>query len=290
MPSENMCNACPNTEYKTLKKKTNRKKRETNADEICKEKGEGTWADPEDCTKYFTCRNLNVAWGEKKKEVCYLGSYFDRTLNQCKWVGEGNYNCDEILGKPSNEVEVKTTNDTTKSKNRQRIFFEKDGVVNKEIEETIIPASSYTCPADSSDSSEFVKCFTCESDARSIPKCKNAPGGSSTVTRCNSKNKKCFSKSVYDSRDVLVSFQRGCASLAELEGNLLEANSNEPRSTSNCVRNPNGTKSCYVYCTSSLCNTVTDIRATNNALTTTNSKCLFIVNFVFVAITSFFYI
>jgi len=87
MPPNNICNKCPTQEYKTLKKKI--RKRRATADEICTEKGEGVWADPSDCTKYYTCRSMSTAWAEKKTETCYTGSYFDQASSQCKWVGQG---------------------------------------------------------------------------------------------------------------------------------------------------------------------------------------------------------
>ena len=84
MPPAKICNSCPSKEYKDMKKKY-RKKR--SADEVCTEKGEGVWADPTDCTKYFVCRSMSTAWAEKKAEVCYTGSYFAN--GGCKWVGQG---------------------------------------------------------------------------------------------------------------------------------------------------------------------------------------------------------
>ena len=94
MPPTNICGTCPTQEYKTLKKKVKRSIRnKRGVEEVCKEKGEGVWADTTDCTKYFTCRSMSTAWAEKKHETCYTGSYFDQQGGQCKWVGVGNSGC-----------------------------------------------------------------------------------------------------------------------------------------------------------------------------------------------------
>jgi hypothetical protein len=86
MPPAKICSSCPNKEYKDVKKKY-RKKR--SADDVCTEKGEGIWGDPNDCTKYYVCRSMSTSWAEKKEETCYTGSYFDPKGGQCKWVGQG---------------------------------------------------------------------------------------------------------------------------------------------------------------------------------------------------------
>lgn len=88
MPPTKICSSCPNKEYKSVKK-ANKKRKRRSADEVCTEKGEGVWADPTDCTKYYVCRSMSTSWAEKKQEVCYTGSYFEPKAGQCKWVGQG---------------------------------------------------------------------------------------------------------------------------------------------------------------------------------------------------------
>jgi hypothetical protein len=178
MPKEDMCPSCPTEEYKEIKKKSQnngrKRRRRRDVSEVCKEKGDGVWADPTDCRKYFVCRSMTTDWAEKKHEMCYVGSYFDEESGaQCKWVGEGNYDCDKILGKDKkgeddvkkedkddeneedddyeDEATAATTitttersggNDQTKM-NPQKIFY----TSNKKRSETMIPESLYTCPA-----------------------------------------------------------------------------------------------------------------------------------------------
>lgn len=50
---------------------------------------------------------MSTAWAEKKHETCYSGSYFDPSGGQCKWVGQGNFNCDTILGKEGDSDDKK---------------------------------------------------------------------------------------------------------------------------------------------------------------------------------------
>ena len=319
MPPPSICQSCPTQEYKTLKKKL-RKRRA--ADEVCTEKGEGVWQDTSDCTKYYTCRSMSTAWAEKKHETCYSGSYFDPKGGQCKWVGQGNYNCDTILGKDAeSESESggkKSKKDdeddaTTKSpggeepsssgggadgesspsslsgtdgiKNRQKIFYELSATNSKQqsaLADGIIPPSLYTCKAEVSveyeSNSDYVKCYSCEADAKSIAKCQETPNANSTlVIWCYAKTQKCFSKALYNTsnKNEIISFTRGCTSVSDMASSTATgADSADTGTTttkappaagstplSNCVQRSSTTKACYIMCDKNLCNTHDDLKS-----------------------------
>jgi hypothetical protein len=293
MPPAGICTSCPTQEYKTLKKK-NRKRRST-PEEVCTEKGEGVWADPTDCTKYFICRSMSTAWAEKKQETCYVGSYFDQKGGQCKWVGQGNYDCNVILGKEDDSKSESKT-ESAKSgdsdsdggesiktgiygiKNRQKIFYDIQASNSKQQPDSMIPPNLYTCPAelnvDYESNADYIKCYSCESDAKNLQKCKGTPNSDSTlVIWCYAKTQKCYSKEVHNTKnEEVISFSRGCASLSDLESGDSSATtttSSPPSSDSgnatkvitNCVQKSNSTKSCYTVCDTHLCNTVTEIKS-----------------------------
>ena len=306
MPPTNICDKCPTTEYKTLKKKTNKKKR--SVDEVCADKGEGVWIDPEDCTKYYTCRSMSTTWAEKKLEVCYVGSYFDTKLGSCKWVGVGNFDCATILGesgeggdkpaqkKKDDKAEEETESDSTATgtdtvRNRQKIFYE--GTSDKQsspfgdLADSIMPRNLYTCKADQKiefDSlTDYVKCYSCESEGKDIEKCKTEPTDSSSIIWCYQRTQSCYSKQLLNTTTTeIVSFSRGCASLTDLEAALQSstdgsqplttlaaarggsARSNGTKTVTNCVFRKDKPKTCYVICDSNLCNNVTDIKSNAN--------------------------
>jgi hypothetical protein len=314
MPPSNICSACPTQEYKTLKKKVKKKR---SVDDVCKEKGEGVHPDPTDCTKYFTCRSMSTAWAEKKQEVCYTGSYFDKAGGQCKWVGVGNYKCEDILektdGDKKDDVERDTESksekesndekdgnsekDDTDVKNRQKIFYEVHA--SKQLADTIIPPNLYTCSADlnaandGSSSGDFIKCFSCDanSNLKNIPKCKSKPSTDTTnVISCNSKTQKCFSKSLFNvsNKNELIAFSRGCASLKDLESTAsnekndasesADSDSSE-ESTKRCIQRTNTTKICFVVCNSHLCNNVEEIKPNGGfMLNGTRINIIFLLN------------
>lgn len=320
MPPTNICDKCPTQEYKTLKKK-NRKRR--SLDEVCTEKGEGIWKDPEDCTKYYICRHLTTTWAEKKHEACYVGSYFDPAANSCKWVG-GSLNCASLVGEGEEEdkptktkkddkkpVDEESESDNTQSsgtegtRNRQKIFY--DGTSDKQTSpfgengDTIMPRNLYTCKADLKlefDSlADYVKCYSCESDAKNIDKCKNAPDDGTSVIWCYQRTQSCYSKSIQNTTtNELISFSRGCASLSDLDAALSNTNDgeqhttaanrvNNPRSNTtntvtNCIVRPNKSKTCYAICDTNLCNNVTDIKSSATATSHFNFKFFFIFNFI----------
>lgn len=251
MPPANICNSCPTQEYKSLKKKY-RKRR--SADDVCKEKGEGVWPDTSDCTKYFICRSMSTAWSEKKHEACYSGSYFDESGGQCKWVGQNNFDCEKILSKSSDDDNNKSTE---KSTSKNEIFGQPDP-------DTVVPAEEYTCtaqPPPPIDTSNNLKCFSCEAEGRNANRCKRVPVDDSSVITCDSRKEKCFSKAVFNTKSKeLVSFSRGCGTLSDLEptGTESENKGNGP----NCYMKPNSmTRVCYELCDKSMCNMQTDLRS-----------------------------
>ena len=289
MPPTNICGTCPTQEYKTLKKKVKKRsiRNKRGLEEVCKEKGEGVWADTTDCTKYFTCRSMSTAWAEKKHETCYTGSYFDQQGGQCKWVGVGNYNCDTILGKDK-ETEEKSSDakpdkeDDSESSsapgslslsNRQKIFYELTATNMKQISDTIMPADQWTCSAVDSveyeSNSDYIKCFSCDADSKNLKNCKSTPGESTSVVWCNSKLQKCYSKALYNTskKEEIISFSRGCASLSDLENShevtvpTSSADSESEGTKTKCVQKANTTKSCFTLCNTHLCNVVTDIKS-----------------------------
>lgn len=312
MPSSNICTSCPTQEYKTLKKKV---KKRRSVEDVCKEKGEGVWPDLSDCTKYYTCRSMSTAWAEKKQETCYTGSYFDQAGGQCKWVGVGNFKCEDILGKSDGEKKEDVERDTeskteskdekdgnsengdTDVKNRQKIFYEVQA--SKQLADTIIPPSLYTCPADinaandGASSGDYIKCFSCDanSNLKNIPKCKNKPSTETTnVISCNSKTQKCFSKSLFNvsNKNELIAFSRGCASLKDLESTAsnekneaaesADSGSNE-EDAKRCIQRTNTTKICFVVCNSHLCNNVEDIKPNGSLkLNGTRITIIFLLN------------
>ena len=234
------------------------KTRRSVAEDICEEKGEGMWADKEDCKKYYVCRSISTAWGEKKEEYCYPGSYFDKAMGQCKWVGEGNFDCVEILAQNAEIDGAKATKN------------EKSGdAEDMSSEPSIVPESKYTCRADSDDGSsdesnpDNAKCFACEAEVDNPQKCNGKPDNQTAETvLCNIKTKKCFSRAVYKkSNNQLESFSRGCASIADLSKNKIAQTSSVGNNRAVCIRDSSKLKTCFVVCESNLCNTITEIKS-----------------------------
>lgn len=276
------------------------------ADETCTEKGEGVWADPSDCTKYFICRSMSTNWAEKKHETCYSGSYFDPSGGQCKWVGQGNFNCDDISGKGSdsdtdkeNPSTKSTKSDSEKTETKTKKKSSSELSVDNKQADTFIPAELYTCKAEPvviESNADNIKCYSCEADSRNINKCKSAPSSDSIVINCASKKQKCFSKAVFSAKNELVSFSRGCASQSDLESSGLSGSAsplssvlttavpNDPRgssssssSSSNCVAKPNSTKACYEICDKNLCNTQSELKSLASKLAGTMNSIVYIV-------------
>jgi hypothetical protein len=272
---------------------------------------------------------MSTSWAEKKQEVCYTGSYFDQKGGQCKWVGVGNFNCDQILGKDENkdkekEEDKKESESTDSAKtdeengdssgssgkdnvrNRQKIFY--DVNASKQESDSIIPPNLYTCSAELTveyeTNSDYIKCYACDADAKSLSKCKNTPNtDSNVVVWCNSKAQKCYSKAVYNTtnknNEEIISYSRGCASLTDLQSSGDQSDSSSKTTTKEpsnanktpnnltCIQRTNVTKTCFVVCDSHLCNTVTDIKASSSSLTG-SSKLLIIL--ILVLICSFIYL
>jgi hypothetical protein len=271
---------------------------------------------------------MSTNWAEKKQEVCYSGSYFDPKGGQCKWVGVGNFNCDQILDKDQTKEEKKEeekkenestdtakidddngdnsgTSGTDTVRNRQKIFYD----VSSKESDSIIPPNLYTCSAeltvDYESNSDFIKCYACDADVKSLSKCKNTPNTDShVVVWCNSKAQKCYSKAIYNTtnknNEEIISYSRGCASLTDLQSSGDQSDSSsktttkEPSSSNSkspnnltCIQRTNVTKTCFVVCDSHLCNTVTEIKASTSSLTG-SSKLLIIL--ILVIICSFIYL
>jgi hypothetical protein len=318
MPPTNICDKCPNTEYKTLKKKTKKKR---SVDEVCTEKGEGVWIDPEDCTKYFTCRSMSTTWAEKKHETCYTGSYFEIKSSSCKWVGIGNFDCATANGdsdtgdsKPAPKKKdespaaaetgesgatVATGTDTVR--NRQKIFYEggdKQSSPFGDLADSIMPRNLYTCKADQRvelDSyTDYVKCYSCDSDAKNLDKCKVVTNDASAIIWCYQRTQSCYTKQLQNTtNNEIISFSRGCASLSDLDAALstsgvahttVPSRVNGPRSNvttsvQNCMNRNNKTKTCYVICDTNLCNNVTEIKSNANINLILNFNYMFF-NFI----------
>lgn len=259
MPPTEVCRSCPNREYKTFPK--NFRKKRSLASEYCKEKGEGTWADPLDCTKYFVCRSLTTSWAEKKHQSCWSGSYFDQTTNSCKWHGKSNFDCEDLKNPPEEKIPEQAF-----SKNIQNPISEAYSAQS----DTIIPPEFYTCRADNSETSEeveihHVKCYSCEGTGKNIKKCKNFAENETNISWC-SKNQKCFVKAQYNmaKKNELSSYSRGCAFLSDLDpakgetvnADLRGSTMASSSQNSNCVIKQNSAiRVCYEVCDEDLCNT-----------------------------------
>ena len=244
---------------------------------------------------------------------CYTGSYFDQVGGQCKWVGVGNYKCEDILGtsesnkkeddkdenklEPINESEIVSA-DKDGVQNRQKIFYEIQA--SKQLSDTIIPPNLYTCPAenvgnDASNNGDLIKCFSCDanSNLKNINKCKRTPNKDSVnIISCNSKNQKCYSKSLFNTtnKNELIAFSRGCASLKDLEQtlndnentNIETLDNNEEENITRCIQRTNTTKTCFIVCNKQLCNTVEEIKSNfSNSLTGTNKYIFFTLLFFY---------
>lgn len=240
---------------------------------MCEEKGEGIWPDTEDCKKYYICRSIATAWGEKKEELCYPGSYFDKAASQCKWVGEGNYDCKDILAQNKEQDGVKTKNDKNDSED------------NSNSEPSIVPESKYTCRADTEEDYEsnpdYIKCFSCEAEVDNPQKCNGRPDNQTSETVwCNTRQKRCFSKAVYKkANNALESFSRGCASVGELSKNKASGTLGNNRAA--CVRDGK-TKSCFVMCDSNYCNTITEIKSGSVRSTSTINKLILVLSLLII--------
>lgn len=160
------------------------------------------------------------------------------------------------------------------------------------MKDTIIPADLYTCRAEPEvpleQNPDYIKCHSCEAESpKTVGKCKNPPKGDST-TWCNVKNQqKCFSKAVYKEagkRSELVSFTRGCATLADLD--LKSSSSDDangdaaPPPTSakstSCVKK-SSSQICYETCEKSLCNTNSELKSSSGNSNLAGTSMLFIV-------------
>lgn len=198
-------------------------------------------------------------------------------MGQCKWVGEGNFDCTDILAQ-----NAEADGGANKSKN------EKSDTDEANSEPSIIPESKYTCKADKEDDYEtnpdYAKCFSCEAEIDNPQKCSSKPDNqSSESVWCNIKNKKCFSRAVYKkSTNVLESFSRGCASASELSKNKISQSVSVGINRPACVRDGK-TKSCFVLCDSNFCNTITEIKS-NSFKSTSN-----INNIIVLLIVGLFY-
>ncbi len=315
MPPSKICGSCPSTEYKKLKKK-NRRRRETaeTAEEVCTKNGEGVFEDPTDCTRYYICRSISSPWGEKKHEKCYTGSYFDKSGKQCKWVGEGNYNCDNILGKSSGDDS--DTNDggenpkpeKSKSENAQDsdIVDDSEFPTSKKwfdlknaklIPETVIPPEQYTCKAPKNENIEqdidYLKCFSCEDGGKCSQYSNNA---TSSTSSCDSKTHKCYSKALYNANNQMVSFTKGCAAIRDLEqllnqdfsqqsgadqSNDFESSQQKKKKQVMCVKKNKNMKVCYDVCDTNYCNARYDFQLSSSNLIQINKMTIFLFNLIF---------
>jgi hypothetical protein len=229
------------------------------------------WPHTEDCQKYYLCRSISTSWGEKKEEICYPGSYFDRALGQCKWVGDGNYDCKEILEKNA-EIENAINGKIDKTETNDL----------NSAEPSVIPESKYTCRTDTDEEDyesnpDYAKCFTCEAEIDNPEKCNSKPNNQTSDTVwCNIRNKKCFSKAVFKkSTNQLESFSRGCASVNELSKNKITQTVTNNRAV--CIRDSGKSKTCFVLCDSSMCNSITEIKS---AAFRMNLNCLNYLTFI----------
>ena len=180
-------------------------------------------------------------------------------MGQCKWVGEGNFDCKEIL-------DLNAEIDSAKNKNEKG-----DSSDDSSADPPIVPESKYTCRADTEEDYEsnpdYVKCFTCDAEIDNPQKCNGKPDNQTSETVwCNMKQKRCFSKAVYKkSSNALESFSRGCASINELSKNKASSNTPLGNNRAACVRDGKS-KSCFVMCDSNYCNTITEIKSGSSRL------------------------
>ena len=311
MPPTKVCSSCPTTEYKTLKKKNKRRKRAVAAppEEVCAKNGEGVWEDPTDCTQYYVCRSITTTWGEKKLEKCYAGSYFDKVGKQCKWVGEGNYNCDTILGKSSedgdgeakdsglNDKEDKDSEQTAVpvaendnlSSNKQKIFYEIQA--SKLQADTFITSDLYTCTSNKGENNEmdsdYIKCYSCEDT-----NAKQCQSSNSTVIPCYLKAQKCYTKALYNANNQLISFSKGCASKIDLESFLSEIGDDKGdqeekekkrknNRQTNCIKRSNSKRVCYDLCETNLCNAKHDFTSVASRVAETNAFFTWMISSLF---------
>lgn len=224
-----------------------------------------------------------------------MGSYFDKQSKQCKWVGEGNYNCDTILGKTTSSSEstsdtdkkddedkddepstVSTTEKENLNSNKQKIFYDLSSA--KLQPDTVIPPDLYTCLPDVKENTEvdsdYIKCYSCEDTGR----CQNA-----TVIPCYLKTQKCYTKGLFNSNtNQMVAFSKGCASKTDLESFLSELTEEQINPTkknghqTNCVRRTKGTKVCYDLCESNMCNAKHDFASDATRLLV-NLRSMFLI-------------
>jgi len=164
-------------------------------------------------------------------------------------------------------------------KNRQKIFYELQAINSKQISDSIIPPDQYTCMAEPDinyeTNSDYIKCYSCESESKNINKCKNTPDtDSNSIIWCNSKNQKCFTKALYNTskHNEIISFSRGCASMSDLEASSSDSSDtaskkgNKTSSDLTCTKKPNSSKACFVVCDTHLCNTISDLKSSGKNL------------------------
>ena len=182
-------------------------------------------------------------------------------------------------------LDSKNTDNVGRIKNRQKIFYQlsaRNSDSSSSSDDSIIPPNLYTCPAEVSvdfeNNADYIKCYSCESDAKSIGKCKQKPSANETlVIWCYSKTQKCFTKGVYNTtnKNELVMFSRGCATVSDMEnggGDSAESASATTTTTTTtkatktggaaapvCSQKSSTTKTCHVMCDKHLCNTEEDL-------------------------------
>jgi hypothetical protein len=278
MPKAKICDQCPNKEYKNVKKKTNRKKRDTKPQDVCSDKGDGVWMDDEDCTVYYLCRHLGTSWAEEKKELCYSGSYFDQTTKSCKWVGVGSVDCSELVQqeekpvkKPKERNSKTTAKSTRTEKSRQKTTSDpfKSQIVG-ELSSKTLPRAMHTCKADKEQrrndtEHDHIKCYACESGSIDMDKCKQA-NRTGSIVKCLKNQQTCFTKIVRDATTGQIELlSRGCISLDNLDflnNTKKHENNNQAdknRTTMHCISRSKKLRSCYALCDRNLCNDLTSI-------------------------------
>jgi hypothetical protein len=164
-------------------------------------------------------------------------------------------------------------------KNRQKIFYELQAINSKQISDSIIPPDQYTCLAEPDinyeTNSDYIKCYSCDSESKNINKCKNTPDSdSNSIIWCNSKNQKCFTKAIFNTskHNEIISFSRGCASMSDLESSNTDSadspskKGNKTETDQTCIKKSNSTKACFVVCETHLCNTISDLKSSGKNL------------------------
>lgn len=171
------------------------------------------------------------------------------------------------MGKEGESTDKDETKTDTKDKKEDK--KKKSQVPDAEsMKDTIIPPDLYTCRAEPEipyeQNPDYVKCFSCESDSKqSAAKCKQTPKSDGSSVWCNTKQQQtCYSKATYKGGE-LVSFARGCASLSDLEALGGEQTGSGESAKVTCVKKANSSQTCYETCDRSMCNTISELKASS---------------------------